>query len=221
MSAIVTPPTDTVEPSAHVRGMFGEFLGGAGALRLNLGCGDHPEPGFVNVDRVVGFGADVIFDLEHCAKDAFGELWPWQLPFVTGSVDCVLASHVLEHITNLIPLMREIHRVLTPGGYLIVVAPYASSDGAWEDPTHVRAFTERSWTYFDRRMYETPGHAGAYPSPIDFCFDVVKVDLVLFEDIRESVASLDPLARKLEIDVKKRFMRNIIQEQHAVLRKVE
>jgi SAM-dependent methyltransferase len=214
------------EVSAHVRGMFGEFVG---VHNLNLGCGDHPEPGFLNLDRVGGFGADVIMDLERCGEMGVGDQrWAWapelrvnQLPWAANTFDCVLASHILEHLTYLIDVMREIHRVLKPGGHLIAVAPYASCDAAWEDPTHVRAFTERSWSYFDQRLYQTPGHAGAYPSPIDYCFDVVKVDLVLFDDIREQMAPLDPLTRSLEIEVKKRFMRNIIREQHAVLRKVE
>lgn len=206
--------TDLLTLSPHVLTAFGPYVGGDEAVRLNLGCGCEPEPGFINVDRVAGHGADLVRDLEvanlssmHVDTDSYG---PSQFVY-QDSVDFVLASHVLEHITNLIPLMREIHRVLKPGGYLGIAAPYASADAAWEDPTHVRAFTELSWSYFDQRLYEQPGHAGHYPSPIDFSFDVVSVTLIPFPEFVH-----DP-----ELEFKKRHWRNVIREVQAVLQKVE
>lgn len=194
--------------STRVMQYFGAHVGGDDAKRLNLGCGRHPEPGFINLDRVGGFGADVVFDLERCGEPAFGLT---RIPFEANTFDCVLASHVLEHIRNLIPLMRDIHRVLKPGGKLCIASPYASSDDAWEDPTHVRAFTEMSWHYFNRRLYEKKGHGGSYPSDVDFEFGIVNVSLVARDDI----------ANLPDLDSKKRFMRNIIKEMQAVLRKVE
>jgi SAM-dependent methyltransferase len=186
---------------------FGEYLG---AVNVNLGCGRNLEPGFLNVDRAAGPGVDALCDLER-------EL----LPFASDSVDCVLASHVLEHITHLVPLMREIHRVLKPGGHVIAVTPYASSNDAWEDPTHVRAFSEGSWMYFDARLYARDGHHGAYASAVDFTFDVVKIHLVPFSDLTEEFKKVGLDDRHQALTFGRRFLRNVVQEMHAVLRKVE
>lgn len=45
------------------------------------------------------------------------------LPFPTASFDVVYASHVLEHIQDDRLALREIHRVLRPGGLAIVPVP--------------------------------------------------------------------------------------------------
>lgn len=46
-----------------------------------------------------------------------------RLPLPDTSIDRVLAIHVLEHLTNLPAAIREIRRVLIPGGQFIVVIP--------------------------------------------------------------------------------------------------
>lgn len=217
LELVLSPASDV---SDRIRTFFGPYMGPAGSTRLNLGCGRSPEVGFVNLDRRGGAGADVVFDLEACGyaleqlpMPGAGE------PFPDGSVDAVLASHVLEHVTNLIPLMRELHRVLKPGGHLCIVVPYASSDDAVEDPTHVRYFTERSFMYFDQALYEKPDHAGSYPSDIDFTFNVVKTTLIPYPDLQLGADGI--VGQQAELQVKKRFMRNVIREIHAVLQKGE
>jgi SAM-dependent methyltransferase len=46
------------------------------------------------------------------------------LPFPDESQDTVLAAHVLEHIPDYIPVLREWRRVLKIGGYLVVMVPH-------------------------------------------------------------------------------------------------
>lgn len=46
-----------------------------------------------------------------------------ELPMATGSYDLVYCSDVLEHIRDDLAAMREIARVLKPGGYLIATVP--------------------------------------------------------------------------------------------------
>ena len=48
-----------------------------------------------------------------------------RLPLTSGAVNYVLASHVLEHMQNTIPVLREWTRVLSPGGVLFLVLPHA------------------------------------------------------------------------------------------------
>src|SRR2546425_998419 len=45
------------------------------------------------------------------------------LPFTEASFDGVLLNEVLEHVVDEVQTLREIHRVLRPGGHLVVMSP--------------------------------------------------------------------------------------------------
>jgi len=55
---------------------------------------------------------------------------------------------VLEHVPDLVAMMTTCLALLRPGGRFHVSVPYDLSLGAWQDPTHVRSFNERSWLYY-------------------------------------------------------------------------
>lgn len=57
------------------------------------------------------------------------------LPFRDGTFDCVLCNHVLEHIPDDAAAMRELYRVLKPGGWGIFQVPIDLSRDTFEDPT--------------------------------------------------------------------------------------
>lgn len=194
----------------HLLGLATPYVG---QVNLNLGCGIAGViPGWINVDTTPGPGVDAV---AYLGVDT--------LPFPESSVDCIMASHVLEHVFYLIDGMREIHRVLRPGGHLIAITPHAGSDDAWEDPTHVRAFTENSWHYWDRRMYESQDGHGAYRSPVDFCFDVVNVGLTpqqwRWEEFERQGLTEDQMNEAMQRLMKRE--RNVVGEIIAILRKAE
>jgi ubiquinone/menaquinone biosynthesis C-methylase UbiE len=106
---------------------------------LDLGCG----AGFLAYNLAIG-GVDTV------AVDAFVELRAVkailaprltpstirfvagdaaQLPFQSRSFDVVFALDVLEHLADLPHGIAEIHRVLTPGGTLVVALP--REDSPW------------------------------------------------------------------------------------------
>lgn len=72
----------------------------------------------------------------------------YQLPFKANSFDGVILSEVLEHLDQEQLALKEIRRVLKPGGFLLVTVPHANYPMLW-DPlnyfltkvfkTHVRA----------------------------------------------------------------------------------
>lgn len=86
-------------------------------------------------------GVDVVADLAN------------RLPFDDETFEAVIANQVLEHIKDLVALVREVHRVLRPGGVFVVHVPYFRSAWAHIDPTHVRSFTINSLDYFVRDTY--------------------------------------------------------------------
>jgi predicted SAM-dependent methyltransferase len=83
-------------------------------MRLNLGSGSAPIPGFTNVDVLPDApGVDLVADLSQ------------PLPLEDGSVDLIYASHVLEHFSTAeVPvLLADWRRVLKDGGELLVAVP--------------------------------------------------------------------------------------------------
>lgn len=57
------------------------------------------------------------------------------LPWGDGSFDLVILDNVLEHVTDRPGTLREIHRVLRPGGLLYMVTPKPLSlYSLWNDP---------------------------------------------------------------------------------------
>ena len=55
-------------------------------------------------------------------------------PIGDASYDCVLASHSLEHTSNPLKALSEFHRVLKPGGLLLVVLPQKDATFDWRRP---------------------------------------------------------------------------------------
>lgn len=58
-----------------------------------------------------------------------------EMPFEDGRFDAVLCNHVLEHVSDDIQAMKEIRRVLKPGGWAILQIPFFSPvpDVTFED----------------------------------------------------------------------------------------
>ncbi len=60
-----------------------------------------------------------------------------RMPFDDNSFDSVLCNHVLEHVNDDIAAMKEIARVLKPGGFAILQVPFFAPipDATVSDPT--------------------------------------------------------------------------------------
>jgi predicted SAM-dependent methyltransferase len=86
----------------------------ATGVRLNLGSGERPLPGFVNVDTLAdAAGVDVVADVTE------------RLPFDDASAEVIYAVHLLEHVaTDRVPgVLADWRRVLRPGGVLMLAVP--------------------------------------------------------------------------------------------------
>lgn len=120
-------------------------------LKLNIGCGRDYKPGWWNCDISKGVKAEAYLDIR---KDA--------LPIPDGAADEIYISGVLEQIGDndqFIFALNECHRVLKPGGRMIVVVPNARFPIAHQDPMDVRKFTAETFAYFQigLRQYDLYG----------------------------------------------------------------
>ena len=152
-------------------------------MKLNLGCGKNPMPGWVNLDRLDGPGVDLVCDLESLCN--YEKAWATEdempgvcrcerermyytcLPTPGSSrrrigkrdamqrdtVSELRADHLIEHIRNPLPMMQELWRVAEPGALFTLTCPYGSSDDAWENQTHVRPYFVGSWLAFSAPYY--------------------------------------------------------------------
>jgi SAM-dependent methyltransferase len=105
--------------------------------RINLGCGTHPEDGWVNLDVVALPGVDVVHDLN---------VVPW--PFEDGSAVMVKGEDVFEHVDDPLGFMSQCWRILAPGGHLLLRTSYWKSESAYTDPTHKRFCTALTFDYW-------------------------------------------------------------------------
>ncbi|MCH7850055.1 MAG: methyltransferase domain-containing protein [Nanoarchaeota archaeon] len=109
--------------------------------KLHLGCGLDKRKGYINCDLSSKVNPDKIVDLEK------------KLPFKNNSIDEILANHVLEHVVNFIPLMHEIRRICKKGALIKIKVPFYSAWGQFNDPTHVRFFSPKTFDYFKKGTY--------------------------------------------------------------------
>ncbi len=87
-------------------------------MKLNLGSGNKPLDGYVNVD-LYAESADQRADL-------FSFPWPWQ----DQSVDEIVMSHFFEHVPDLIKTVAESWRILKDGGRFKVIVPHGQGISA-------------------------------------------------------------------------------------------
>jgi SAM-dependent methyltransferase len=106
---------------------------------LNLGCGNRLVNGAINHDRVKHRPeVDVVHDLNTMP-------WPWP----DDSFDKIVALAVLEHLDpDLVASLNECHRILRPGGILVIKLPLQNGGNAYDDPTHRWFFSLRSLDQF-------------------------------------------------------------------------
>jgi SAM-dependent methyltransferase len=135
-------------------------------IRLDLGSGGKRKPGFYAVDHLALEGVDIVADLNQPLA-----LIPDQ------SVDHVYTRHVLEHIHEFLPLMREIHRVCKPGAQIEIIVPHFSNVYGFSDPTHVRFFGIYTMNYFVRPESQLgPRKVPAFYTQTRFELESVHID---------------------------------------------
>lgn len=108
-------------------------------MKLNLGCGDTPMAGWVNVDLFPERGVQIVDLRDH---------WPWE----DSSIEAVRAWHVFEHLPDRVHTMNELWRVLAPAAVAEIQVPTIDGTAAFSSPTHVSYWHRQTFKHFEAGM---------------------------------------------------------------------
>ncbi|MDB5411112.1 MAG: hypothetical protein JWL84_6024 [Rhodospirillales bacterium] len=184
-------------------------------MKLNLGCGQNKLPGYLNVDKYDTCEPDQVADLE---------VIPW--PFADASADEIVMTHVLEHLgretETFLGIIKELYRVLKPGGQLQIRVPHPRSDGFLGDPTHVRPVSPTIMSLFSKRNNRDWKEKGWPNTPLglylDVDFEILNTNFVLMprwmQKYQAGTMTVDELGEAMEL------YNNVVDEIHMVLAKV-
>jgi SAM-dependent methyltransferase len=133
--------------AAALRPRLGELRGEV----LDVGCGRKPYEGWTRATRYVGVDVDDAVTRALGRADVFYD--GRTLPFAEASFDAVICSQVLEHVFEPEAFLRELRRVVRPGGQLVLTVPFVWDeheqpvDFARYSSFGLRALLERTgWT---------------------------------------------------------------------------
>ena len=90
---------------------------------LDFGCGRKPYKPFFEVQEYIGLDIE---ESGHSHKNESIDVFydGGTIPFADNHFDSAFSSEIFEHVFNLDEVLREIQRVLNPGGHLLVTVPF-------------------------------------------------------------------------------------------------
>ncbi|MEM9346352.1 MAG: methyltransferase domain-containing protein [Planctomycetota bacterium] len=103
------------------------------------------------------------------------------IPVPDASFDAVLCTEVIEHVPDPVAALRELTRVLRPGGRLILTAPFVSN-------THFSPY--HFCTGFNRYFYEK------HLSELGMGIDIIETNGSYFASIAQEVRRIPQMAEK-------------------------
>lgn len=172
-------------------------------MKFNMGCGNNPIPGWMNVDKYPVAWAEKEFapefwqwDLEHVPwprymnVNEFRPGAPMHDRFKDNIADEVIFNHSLEHMGRdpdiFLGIMKELYRISKNEARIQINVPHPRHDDFINDPTHVRAITPELLALFDKQNCKEWRDNGSSNTPfaeiLDVDFYITKIDPI--PDIR-------------------------------------
>jgi SAM-dependent methyltransferase len=145
------PGTLTYETHAERYQFAGAYATGKSVLDIACGVGYGSQVLIDNgAARVVGgdISPEAIGYAEQryaSPRVSFAIMAAEDIPLSTGSIDCAVSLETIEHIPNPRGFLRELDRVLKPGGTLVISTPNRATYGLGRDapdnPYHTQEYT--------------------------------------------------------------------------------
>lgn len=112
--------------------------------KLNIGCEADYLPGYVNLD----------FD-KRVKADVYHNLNKFPYPFKDSEFDEILASGVLEHIDDVLKVMKELHRITKNKGKVYIMVPHFSDPTQHAESEHKQKFSYHSFgdPFWNKEFY--------------------------------------------------------------------
>jgi predicted SAM-dependent methyltransferase len=181
--------------------------------KLNMGCGFKKLSDHWNVDIESKCNPDEVLNFETT---------PW--PYEDDFFEKITADNILEHLgqdpkvfTNII---KEMYRVSKNGAEWYIQVPHHRCDLFWDDYTHVRALSAKTFKMFDQKFnYETiekklsESTYGLYHS-VDL--EVYDVTYNIVPYWKQQVA--DGMLGSTELEIKLNTMSNIVESVNIFIR---
>lgn len=145
----------------------GHTLGTKNIQIIDIGCGDgHHLKWIEDIPRAESYGSDYnLLRLRRAKRSMpFSRLLLMDIldiPFDNNYFDIILCNHVLEHIINDQSALKEIERILSPGGILILGVPNELSEWwqlAYELEPNLREITDHVHFYDAESIYKLIRH---------------------------------------------------------------
>lgn len=135
---------------------------------IDLGCGNAPV-----------IGVDFTYDWPDWVA-------PAPIPVEDDWVGTIWCHHLMEHLEGdaAVALLREMQRILKPGGTANIVTPYYNSFMQAQDLDHRSRYNEETWkTIFTNKYYEKHGTGWQLRVHACFIIGVVERNLALFTQL--------------------------------------
>lgn len=135
---------------------FAPYLSGR---LLDVGCGRKPYERYFHVDEYVGLDLDSERSRAAGAADYFYD--GHRFPFDGETFDAILCNQVLEHVFNPDEFLGEMHRVLRPGGGVVLTIPFV-----WDE--HEQPYDYARYSSFGlRALFERHGFTIEYQKKVN------------------------------------------------------
>lgn len=114
-------------------------------ISLNIGCANRPLDGYVNMDMQALPGVDLVYRID--------PFYP-RLPFWDDTVRMIEANNFVEHIADVVTLVRELWRFSVDGAQWHLLTPGYVDPNSWNDPGHLSHWSGRVLEFFTKDGFD-------------------------------------------------------------------